>query len=162
MAHSMGGLLAAEAATHASNNPQSYPGARPSRIIGMIAFDVPFLGMHPHVVITGLATLFSKDDDKKTETQLNDQNPDVHMVDGRVTDDWESYKRNMAGEPSLLSFAELSNNSYLSERYSASSLNLPSPSPSPSPQFPSSSSSLGHDLLPLARPRIVMSMAKVV
>ncbi|KAI4518925.1 hypothetical protein K525DRAFT_241812 [Schizophyllum commune Loenen D] len=118
MAHSMGGLLAAEAATHASNNPQSYPGARPSRIIGMIAFDVPFLGMHPHVVITGLASLFSKDDDKKTETQLNDQNPDVHMVDGRVTDDWESYKRNMA------------------ERYSASSLNLPSPSPSPSPPSP--------------------------
>ncbi|KAL1679151.1 hypothetical protein EV122DRAFT_210561 [Schizophyllum commune] len=119
MAHSMGGLLAAEAATHASNNPQSYPGARPSRIIGMIAFDVPFLGMHPHVVITGLASLFAKDDDKKTETQLNDQNPDVHMVDGRVTDDWESYKRNMA------------------ERYSASSLNLPSPLPSPSPSPPS-------------------------
>ncbi|KAL1754132.1 hypothetical protein FB107DRAFT_216271 [Schizophyllum commune] len=118
MAHSMGGLLAAEAATHASNNPQSYPGARPSRIIGMIAFDVPFLGMHPHVVITGLASLFSKDDDKKTETQLNDQNPDVHMVDGRVTDDWESYKRNMA------------------ERYSASSLNLSSPSPSSSPPSP--------------------------
>uniref|UniRef100_D8Q000 GPI inositol-deacylase n=1 Tax=Schizophyllum commune (strain H4-8 / FGSC 9210) TaxID=578458 RepID=D8Q000_SCHCM len=118
MAHSMGGLLAAEAATHASNNPQSYPGARPSRIIGMIAFDVPFLGMHPHVVITGLASLFAKDDDKKTETQLNDQHPDVHMVDGRVTDDWESYKRNMA------------------ERYSASSLNLPSPSRSPSPPSP--------------------------
>ncbi|KAL1711139.1 hypothetical protein EV121DRAFT_191282 [Schizophyllum commune] len=118
MAHSMGGLLAAEAATHASNNPQLYPGARPSRIIGMIAFDVPFLGMHPHVVITGLASLFAKDDDKKTETQLNDHNPDVHMVDGRVTDDWESYKRNMA------------------ERYSASSLNLSSPSPSPSPPSP--------------------------
>ncbi|KAL1748002.1 hypothetical protein HDZ31DRAFT_30701 [Schizophyllum fasciatum] len=123
LAHSMGGLLAAEAVTHASNNPESYPGARPSRIIGMIAFDVPFLGMHPHVVITGLASLFSKDDEKETETQLNDQNPDVHMVDGRVTDDWESYKRSLAGE--MISTFAVSISVHSS---SSSSLHSPSPS----------------------------------
>ena len=27
------------------------------RVIGLLACDVPFLGMHPHVVISGLASL---------------------------------------------------------------------------------------------------------
>ncbi|KAH8109003.1 hypothetical protein DFH11DRAFT_979510 [Phellopilus nigrolimitatus] len=67
LAHSMGGLLASEAATGSS--------AESKRIIGLVAFDVPYLGMHPHVIISGIASLFPKDNGKKmkTERELNDE-----------------------------------------------------------------------------------------
>lgn len=39
--HSMGGLLIAEVAF----------AAPPNRVIGLISFDVPFLGVHPHVIL---------------------------------------------------------------------------------------------------------------
>lgn len=39
--HSMGGLLTAEVAF----------AAPPNRVIGLISFDVPFLGVHPHVIL---------------------------------------------------------------------------------------------------------------
>lgn len=98
MGHSMGGLLAADAVTDPSNNPDKHPGAKPSRIIGMIAFDTPYLGMHPHVVISGIASLMPKDDGKKkkTEGEMNDH-PEVNIVDGKVTDDWEAFKNNANG-----------------------------------------------------------------
>jgi hypothetical protein len=48
----MGGLLIAETAI----DPR--PVAR--RIIGLLSFDTPYLGMHPHVVISGIASLFPK------------------------------------------------------------------------------------------------------
>lgn len=48
----MGGLLVAEAALNRS------PVAR--RINGILAFDAPYLGMHPHVVVSGIASLFPK------------------------------------------------------------------------------------------------------
>lgn len=67
LSHSMGGLLAAEAAI--SSHPQS------KRVIGLVAFDVPFLGMHPHVIITGIASLFPTDANSapKSETDLNNE-----------------------------------------------------------------------------------------
>ncbi|KIJ46932.1 hypothetical protein M422DRAFT_778325 [Sphaerobolus stellatus SS14] len=46
--HSMGGLLAADVAL------------RSTRVVGLLACDVPYLGMHPHVVISGLASLAPK------------------------------------------------------------------------------------------------------
>ena len=56
--HSMGGLLSAEVVLM----PPSAPAARPlkHRILGTINFDVPFLGMHPGVVKSGLASIFQK------------------------------------------------------------------------------------------------------
>lgn len=63
MAHSMGGLLAAEAVTDSS--------AMSKRIIGLVNFDVPFLGMHPHVIITGIASLLPKEKEK-LESEVND------------------------------------------------------------------------------------------
>lgn len=94
----MGGLLVAEAATDPSNNPDSWPGSKPKRIIGMIAFDCPYLGMHPHVVVTGIASLFPGDDkDQKQESEMNDH-PEVKIEDQRVTDDWDAYKRDLDGE----------------------------------------------------------------
>lgn len=68
----MGGLLAAEVATNASNTSK--------RVIGIVAFDVPFLGMHPHVVISGIASLLPKEDDKReTEKDLNDDAVVKHL-----------------------------------------------------------------------------------
>ncbi|KPI35005.1 uncharacterized protein AB675_11951 [Cyphellophora attinorum] len=53
--HSLGGILAAEVVLLPLK-----AGARESRhrILGLIAFDTPFLGMHPGVVSTGIASLF--------------------------------------------------------------------------------------------------------
>ncbi|KAL5521299.1 hypothetical protein ACEPAG_9222 [Sanghuangporus baumii] len=66
--HSMGGLLAAEVAT--SDSHQS------KRVIGLMAFDVPFLGMHPRVIISGIASLLPSDKEskEKSEADLNDEN----------------------------------------------------------------------------------------
>jgi hypothetical protein len=87
----MGGLLAAEAATDPSNAPGSYPAILPRRIVGMIAFDCPYLGMHPHVVISGIASLFPKNGgSSKSERELN---PQINIVDGDVTDNWEAFKK---------------------------------------------------------------------
>ncbi len=89
----MGGLLAADAATDASNS--GVPRSR--RILGLVAFDVPYLGMHPHVVISGIASLLpDESDDKRTAGDMN-QHKDVQMVDDRVTDDWDAFKKNLDG-----------------------------------------------------------------
>jgi pimeloyl-ACP methyl ester carboxylesterase len=99
LGHSMGGLLAAEAATDSSNNPSS-GSPKPKRIMGMVAFDCPYLGMHPHVVVSGIASLFPNDERKKhkTEAELNDH-PRVKIVNPGVTDDWESFKQGLDGKP---------------------------------------------------------------
>ncbi|KZP17327.1 hypothetical protein FIBSPDRAFT_934031 [Athelia psychrophila] len=125
MAHSMGGLLAADAATDTSDKHH--------RIMGMIAFDTPYLGMHPHVVISGIASLFPKDNenknDKPTEHELN--HPHVVMVDEGVTDDWSAYKKTIPKHEGSMSSLSL-----------ASSQARPGPfSPSPSVQSQSTLSS---------------------
>lgn len=100
----MGGLLAADAATDPSNNPDRYPGGRPKRIIGVVAFDTPYLGMHPHVVISGIASLLPKGDEGekkgKSESMMN-EHPHVNVVDEKVTDDWEAFKKQAHGKPCI-------------------------------------------------------------
>jgi len=114
--HSMGGLLAAEAATSISKHGKDH------RVIGLLAFDVPFLGMHPHVVITGIASLFPQDDDKldaKSEAELNDSTvqlvsehdvhqsqpeenrgmlstTDLHPTHSQDDDEWDQFKNSPA------------------------------------------------------------------
>ncbi|KAK3723438.1 hypothetical protein LTR37_001690 [Vermiconidia calcicola] len=60
LGHSMGGLLCAELVLM----PPEAPASRPlkHRILGTINFDVPFLGMHPGVVKSGLASIFKSDE----------------------------------------------------------------------------------------------------
>ncbi|KAF3311971.1 hypothetical protein TWF173_007643 [Orbilia oligospora] len=53
LGHSMGGLLAADAVIL-----QPFPPGR-HRILGTISFDTPFIGIHPGVIKSGLASIFS-------------------------------------------------------------------------------------------------------
>ncbi|KIW52064.1 hypothetical protein PV05_07735 [Exophiala xenobiotica] len=55
--HSLGGILAAEVVLLPSDAPSSN-GVFRHRILGLLAFDVPYLGMHPGVVGTGIASIF--------------------------------------------------------------------------------------------------------
>ena len=55
--HSLGGILAAEVVllpSHASGSQDYFQ----HRILGLLAFDTPFLGMHPGIVKSGIASLF--------------------------------------------------------------------------------------------------------
>ncbi|KAK1215994.1 hypothetical protein PQX77_021395 [Marasmius sp. AFHP31] len=137
----MGGLLVAEAATDPSMQCKRHP-----RIVGMIAFDCPYLGMHPRVIATGIASLFAKKPDQggKSEQDMN-PDPGVTVMDNTVTDGWEEFKKNMQKDNvSLLSVdsahtastSTLSPSPTHSRSGSNSSLNLSqSPSPSPSSSF---------------------------
>ncbi|KAF8429578.1 hypothetical protein EV426DRAFT_527279 [Tirmania nivea] len=71
LGHSMGGLLAGEVVLlprlhPAGNDPRRYR----HRILGLVGFDTPFLGMHPGVVTSGISSLFrpSPKPDKRKET----------------------------------------------------------------------------------------------
>ncbi|KIV78565.1 hypothetical protein PV11_06209 [Exophiala sideris] len=55
--HSLGGILAAEVILLPPEAVQSNELFR-HRILGLLAFDVPYFGMHPGVVGTGIASLF--------------------------------------------------------------------------------------------------------
>lgn len=57
LGHSMGGLLSAEVVLMGPPPPGSRPFKH--RILGSVNFDVPFLGMHPGVVKSGLASIFT-------------------------------------------------------------------------------------------------------
>ena len=61
LGHSMGGLLSAEIVLMGSSSP-SGPALK-HRILGTVSFDVPFLGMHPGVVKSGLASMFRGTDE---------------------------------------------------------------------------------------------------
>ena len=57
LGHSLGGILAAEVAllpTHTANSPERLQ----HRILGVAGIDVPFLGLHPGVISTGIGSLF--------------------------------------------------------------------------------------------------------
>ncbi|KAJ5653771.1 hypothetical protein N7490_000774 [Penicillium lividum] len=67
LGHSMGGIIAADVALlH-----QDKSAKRKHRILGIINFDTPFLGLHPHVVSTGLGSLFSSSDETSEEASSN-------------------------------------------------------------------------------------------
>lgn len=116
LGHSMGGLLAAEAAMDPSNAPLAANG-KPRRIVGIVAFDVPFLGMHPHVVISGLASLLPKGDSSDDESkksppstppsqgafQTAEARPDINRSPSSVTDDWDAFKNKIDRKRNLRS-----------------------------------------------------------
>ncbi|KAK2603771.1 hypothetical protein QQS21_004056 [Conoideocrella luteorostrata] len=71
--HSMGGLLAAEVILMPNRNPYKQQPFK-HRILGTIAMDSPFLGLHPGIVVSGIASLF----------QPSPKLEDVHQQHGGV------------------------------------------------------------------------------
>ncbi|EGP92349.1 uncharacterized protein MYCGRDRAFT_33312 [Zymoseptoria tritici IPO323] len=85
LGHSMGGLLCAEIVLMRSPPP----GNRPlnHRILGTINFDVPFLGMHPGIVKSGLASLFKPADEPRDDpaaTSSPPPRPDTFWSKGQM------------------------------------------------------------------------------
>jgi pimeloyl-ACP methyl ester carboxylesterase len=73
LAHSMGGLLAADVVLLPPKQP--IPGTVfRHRIIGLCSFDVPFLGLHPGIIPAGLSSIF-KPWPEPPETQQQGNNP---------------------------------------------------------------------------------------
>ncbi|KAI5370404.1 Putative alpha/Beta hydrolase [Septoria linicola] len=75
LGHSMGGLLSAEVvlapATRSGTGPLRH------RILGTINFDVPFLGMDPGIVKSGLASIFKPADEPKDQQLGGETSEDV-------------------------------------------------------------------------------------
>ncbi|KAG6076288.1 hypothetical protein E4U33_001872 [Claviceps sp. LM78 group G4] len=81
--HSMGGLLAAEVVLM-SNRSSSRPQLLKHRILGVIAMDAPLLGLHPGIVISGLASLFQpspKVDSQQQSPETTQELDSLHAVD---------------------------------------------------------------------------------
>ncbi|KAL5483304.1 hypothetical protein ACEPAI_8534 [Sanghuangporus weigelae] len=129
LGHSMGGLLAAEVAT--SDSHQS------KRVIGLMAFDVPFLGMHPRVIISGIASLLpgDKESREKSEAELNDENVVKRIrgddVDNNSDDSLDSTNTTTSLSPPLrppLSHSSSSSfSSKVNDEWEAMKMNLPVP-----------------------------------
>ncbi|CAG8353997.1 unnamed protein product [Penicillium salamii] len=62
LGHSIGGALAA-GVTLLPSLDLSAQHTKRHRILGLVDFDVPFLGLHPHVVFSGIRSLFQRKDD---------------------------------------------------------------------------------------------------
>jgi len=54
-------------------------------IIGVLAMDVPYLGIHPHVILSGLSSLFVGD--RKPEMEVNDPTKVDLVAHGESSDD---------------------------------------------------------------------------
>jgi pimeloyl-ACP methyl ester carboxylesterase len=104
LGHSLGGILTAEVVLLPSN----VPGSRElfqHRILGTIAFDTPFLGMHPSVVSTGIASLFkpapsATDMPKPAQSQST---ASLSHRESRITADMTSPTCNMSPSASIMS-----------------------------------------------------------
>ncbi|KAL2135078.1 hypothetical protein VTI74DRAFT_9894 [Chaetomium olivicolor] len=56
--HSMGGLLAADVVLLPSQGPYHTSSPFRHRILGTVSLDAPLLGLHPGIVVSGIASLF--------------------------------------------------------------------------------------------------------
>ena len=74
LGHSMGGLLIAEVALMRPAAPASRP--LKHHILGTINFDVPFLGMHPGVIKSGLGSIFKSAEDPEDKWSPNQSGAD--------------------------------------------------------------------------------------
>jgi hypothetical protein len=70
LGHSMGGILAAEVILLLS--PDHYGSLRHPGILGLIAFDTPFLGIHPGIISSGIASLFRPAQPSTATLEAND------------------------------------------------------------------------------------------
>ncbi|PWY68435.1 hypothetical protein BO70DRAFT_323286 [Aspergillus heteromorphus CBS 117.55] len=77
LGHSLGGILAAEVAL-LPGPCSSSTGRRKHRILGLVNFDVPFLGLHPRIIKTSISGLFQKRD------PMAQAKPDEEQVSSEV------------------------------------------------------------------------------
>ncbi|KAI0454561.1 hypothetical protein F5B21DRAFT_234459 [Xylaria acuta] len=64
--HSMGGLLAADVILkRPAYQQQSHDGYFKHRILGEVSLDSPLLGMHPGIIVSGISSLFRKNETPK-------------------------------------------------------------------------------------------------
>lgn len=68
LGHSLGGILAADVALLPSSPLHSHQ-HRKHNILGLINFDVPFLGLHPGIIQTSCKSLFQRDRPAEDETE---------------------------------------------------------------------------------------------
>jgi len=107
----MGGLLIAEAALDLS------PVAR--RIIGLLAFDTPYLGMHPHVVISGIASLLPKKENPGPPSATAQGMPtesEVNIEDVNIVNMHDAFPLGGRSDPNFLSIKSLIVSRLLSQR----------------------------------------------
>ncbi|KAJ5614954.1 hypothetical protein N7537_000068 [Penicillium hordei] len=69
LGHSLGGILAADVARLQQDKRAKH------RILGVVGFDVPFLGIHPRVIATGTMGLIPKRDPADEEKLAAEQEP---------------------------------------------------------------------------------------
>ncbi|RAL14292.1 uncharacterized protein BO97DRAFT_314907, partial [Aspergillus homomorphus CBS 101889] len=76
LGHSLGGILATDVALLPSPpSPSSTNNPKKPRILGLVNFDVPFLGLHPHVIPTGIRAMLphrTQDDDATATIAVKD------------------------------------------------------------------------------------------
>ncbi|RAH81800.1 hypothetical protein BO86DRAFT_362386 [Aspergillus japonicus CBS 114.51] len=75
LGHSLGGILAADVALL----PSTFPSQSLHRIFGLVNFDVPFLGLHPHVIPTGLRGLWQPKQDAAEIVQQDATLSDIDL-----------------------------------------------------------------------------------
>ncbi|KAI9679825.1 MAG: hypothetical protein M1817_004839 [Caeruleum heppii] len=88
----MGGILSAEVVLLA---PPTYPAAERfrHRILGIINFDTPFIGMHPGVIVSGLSSLFRPGSDSPKPTpHVDTQSPYPAFAGNQASADSPSYQ----------------------------------------------------------------------
>ena len=127
----MGGILSAEVVLKPAAVPQSSPFAH--RILGIINFDVPFLGMHPGVIASGLGSLFrpgAKSPDLGTMVSQDDlsiMSAEANGSGSLISDSGIAYR---AASPETQSSASINQASR-----SMSQLSIPIDDPNYNPQF---------------------------
>ncbi|PTB68010.1 hypothetical protein BBK36DRAFT_1194615 [Trichoderma citrinoviride] len=78
--HSMGGLLAAEMVLIPNRmTPNQYPFKH--RILGTLSLDSPFLGLHPGIVSSGIASLFQPAPASPSQSATSSFGPDAPSAD---------------------------------------------------------------------------------
>ncbi|EAU29268.1 predicted protein [Aspergillus terreus NIH2624] len=82
LGHSLGGLIAAEVALMTSRTSPGQIEAKNLRhnIAGLVAFDAPFLGLHPRVVGTGIGRLFHRKADTNSNNEDKDQEDAIRDI----------------------------------------------------------------------------------
>lgn len=81
LGHSMGGLLAAEAAFYLDLHPSTN-----HQVIGIVALDTPFLGLHPHVAKSSLTKLVFGSGGKKKKQRPRRQEDGSRGMEGENGD----------------------------------------------------------------------------